>query len=79
LPNEILVTTNRYAIATVPLNSVSDKWKVVFCQSVGLADGYCAGRGIQPSELQRIVKLAVDVGKEIVHAADIQVEKAQNQ
>ena len=78
LPNEILVTTNRYAIATVPLNSVSDRWKLVFCQSVGLADGYSAGRGIEVSQLPKIIKAAVNVGKEIIEAGDAEVEKAQS-
>ena len=78
LPNEILVTTNRYAVATVPLNSASDRWKVVFCQSVGSSDGYSAGKGIAVSELQKIVKAAVNVGKEIIQAGDAEVEKAQS-
>ena len=75
LPSEILVTTNRYAIATAPLNSVSEKRKVVFCESVGLTEGYSAGRGIELDELQRIINLAMKVGKEVVDAGDAQVEQ----
>lgn len=75
LPSEILVTTNRYAIATVPLNSMSEKRKVVFCESVGLTEGYSAGRGIELDELQRIINLAMKVGKEVVDAGNAQVEQ----
>jgi len=75
LPNEIQVTTNRYAIATVPLNSVSDKRKVVFCESVGLTEGYGAGRGIEASELQRMIKAAMRVAIDITDAANAEVEK----
>ena len=75
LPSEILVTTNRYAIATVPLNSVSEKRKVVFCESVGLTEGYSAGRGIELNELQRIINLAMKMGKEVVDEGDAQVEQ----
>ena len=74
-PSEILVTTNRYAVASVPLNSVSEKRKVVFCESVGLTEGYSAGRGIELDELQRIITLAMKVGKEVVDAGDAQVEQ----
>jgi hypothetical protein len=77
LPSEILVTTNRYAIATVPLNSVSEKRKVVLCESVGLTEGYSAGRGVELDELQRIINLAMKVGKEVVDAGDAQVEQLQ--
>ena len=75
LPSEILVTTSRYAIATVPLNSVSEKRKVVFCESVGLREGYSAGRGIGLDELQRIINLAMKMGEEVVDAGDAQVEQ----
>jgi hypothetical protein len=75
LPSEILVTTDRYAIATVPLNSVSEKRKVVFCESVGLTEGYSAGRGIQLDDLQGIINLAMKVGSEVVESGDAEVER----
>jgi exosome complex RNA-binding protein Rrp42 (RNase PH superfamily) len=75
-PSEILVTTNRYAIATLPLNSISEKQKVVFCESVGLTEGYAAaGRGIESSELQKMIIEAMKVGKEIIDAGDAEVER----
>jgi exosome complex RNA-binding protein Rrp42 (RNase PH superfamily) len=73
--SEILVTQNRYAIATVPLNSVSTKRKVVFCQSVGTVDGYGAGRGIERGELTRMVRAVMDVCEDVVEAADKEVER----
>lgn len=79
-PSEILVTTNRYAIATLPLNSISEKRKVVFCESVGLTDGYAAsGRGIESSELQRMITEAAKVGKELIDAGDAEVERISKQ
>ena len=75
LPSEIVVATNRYAIATVPLNSVSDQWKLVFCESLGVNEGYSAGRGIDPSELQRVISAAVKVSKEFMEAADAEVQR----
>ena len=48
----------------------------MFCESVGDADGYAAaGRGIRVNEVQAIVLAAMAVGKEIVEAADTQVER----
>ena len=47
----------------------------MFCESVGLTEGYSAGRGIQPEELQRILTIAMEVGKEVVDAADAEVER----
>jgi hypothetical protein len=75
LPSEILVTTNQYAIATIPLNSVSEKRKVVFCESVGLIEGYSAGRGMQLDGLQEIINLAMRVGSELVESGDAEVER----
>lgn len=74
-PSEILVTNNRYAIASVPLNSVTDKRKVVFCESVGLSEGYGAGRGIELSEIQGLISTAVEVAKEFIEAVDTEVER----
>ena len=74
-PSEILVTNNRYAIATVPLNSVTDKRKMVFCESVGLTEGFGAGRGIKLSEIQGLITAAVEVAKEIIEAVDTEVER----
>ena len=77
LPSEILVTTNRYSVATVPLNSVSKKRKVVLCESVGLTEGYAAGRGVDPEKLQKMVQMAVQVGREVMEMADTEVERIQ--
>jgi exosome complex RNA-binding protein Rrp42 (RNase PH superfamily) len=79
LPSEILVTTNRYAVATVPLNSVSERRKVVFCESVGLTEGYAAGRGLVPSELKRMVRAAMEVGEQVIEASDAEVERQQGE
>jgi len=50
----------------------------VFCESVGEADGYAgAGRGIRVEEVQTVVLAAMAVGREIVEAADTQVERLQ--
>jgi len=75
LPSEIQVCTNRYAIATVPLNSVSSKRKLVFCESVGEIHGYAAGRGIDVEQLQAVILATMDVGREIVEAADTETER----
>ena len=64
----------RYAIATVPLNSLSDRRKVIFCQSVGSTNGYGAGKGVELSDLQRMIQEALKVAKEVVEAADNEVE-----
>ena len=71
------MTTNRYAIASVPLNSLLEKRKVVFSESVGLMEGYSTGRGIELDELQNVINIAMIVGKEVVEAADIEVERIQ--
>ena len=76
-PSETLVCTNRYAIATVPLNSVSEKQKVVFCESVASSDGYGAGRGIELSELQRMITAAMKMSKEVIEAGNNQIEQIQ--
>ena len=73
-PAEIQVCSNRYAIATVSLNSVSDRRKLVFFESVGAIDGYATGRGINPDELQRMVRLAMKLSTELIDATDKQVE-----
>ena len=73
----MLVTTARYAVASAPLNSVSERRKVVFCESVGLAEGYSAARGIKLVEFQKMVQMALQVGKEIMESGDIEVERLQ--
>jgi hypothetical protein len=77
LPSETLVTTGRYAIATVPLNSLSDRRKVVFCTSVGLTEGYAAGRGVELSQLQKMIHAASLVAKQVVEGGDAEVERLQ--
>ena len=67
----------RYAIASVPVNSLSEKQKLVFCESVGRAEGYAAARGISAEELGRVVKAAMEVGRGIIEAADAEVERLQ--
>ena len=49
----------------------------MFCESVGESHGYAAGRGIQVEELQAVVVAVVGVGKEIVEAADTEIERLQ--
>jgi len=71
------VCSNRYAIASVPLNSLSENQKLVFCESVGRAEGYSAARGISAGDLGRMVKTAMEVRKGIVEAADAEVERLQ--
>jgi hypothetical protein len=71
------VTTARYAIASAPLNSVSERRKVVLCESVGSAEGYSAGRGINLVEFQKMVQMALQVGKEIMESGDTEVERLQ--
>lgn len=74
-----MVTTNRYSVATVPLNSVSEKQKVVFCESVGLAEGHAAGRGVEPEKLQKMVQMAMQVGREVMEIANTEVERLQGE
>jgi hypothetical protein len=79
LPSEILVCTNRYAIASVPLNSLSAKQRLIFCESVGKGEGYASSCGISTEELERVVKMAMEVVKDIVNAANMQVEELLQQ
>lgn len=69
--------SNRYAIASVPLNSLSENRNLVFCESVGRADGYGAARGISAGDLGRVVKVAMEVGRGMIEAADAEVERLQ--
>lgn len=66
-------------MASAPLNSVSDRRKVVFCESVGLAEGYSAGRGVKLEEFTKMVQLALQVGKEIMESGDAEVERIQKE
>ena len=66
-------------MASAPLNSVSDRRKVVFCESVGMAEGYSAGRGIKLEEFTRMVQMALQVGKEITESGDAEVGRIQTQ
>jgi hypothetical protein len=50
---------------------------VVFCESVGLAEGYSAGRGLEPTKLQKMVQIAMQVGREVTDAGDAEVERPQ--
>lgn len=77
-PSEIQVTTNSYAIASVPLNSMTDKRKIVFCEAMGGSEVYGAGRGIDSSELQRVMKVAIQIGREFVETADAEVKRLQS-
>lgn len=51
---------------------------MVFCESVGGIEGYAAGRGLDPEELQRMIKLSMKVGNELTEAADKEVELLLN-
>ena len=47
----------------------------MFCESVGESDGYvAAGRGIRVEEIQAAVSAAMTVGKDLVEAADMQIQ-----
>ena len=50
---------------------------MVFCESVGLAEGYAAGRGLEPAKLQKMVQIAMQVGREVTDAGDAEVERSQ--
>jgi hypothetical protein len=52
---------------------------VVFCESVGLAEGYSAGRGVKLEEFTKMVQLALQVGKEIMESGDAEVERVQKE
>jgi hypothetical protein len=63
----------------VPLNSVSVRRKVVFCESVGSTDGYSAGRGVEGTELQRMIRAAMEMGEQVTEAANAEIERIHNE
>ena len=45
---------------------------------MGGSEVYGAGRGIDSSELQRVMKVAIQIGREFVETADAEVKRLQS-
>lgn len=57
---------------------MTDKRKIVLCEAMGGSEVYGAGRGIDSSELQRVMKVAIQIGREFVETADAEVKRLQS-